>query len=413
MHYPTESLRPDARASPASASGEAGQIDKAASLLPDALAYARRGWSIVPVRFVKGRKQGAVRWKPYQDTAPDEKTIEKWFAGGKYPGLAVVLGAVSGHLACRDFDDAEAYDLWAEANPDLAAALPTVKTGRGYHVYFRAVVPKTIDLGNGELRGEKSLSVLPPSPHPKGGAYRWIVQLPAGALREIDPYQTGLAEACAVVQNRTEGNRGIQSKQSAEEEGEKSVLKDCSQEINAAIAKTLPTRPGVRNRQVFTLARAMKAIPPVAALPVRRLRPVVEEWHAQARTVCQTQDFAETWADFIIAWPKVKVPLTLDFMRKILDKAKADPMIGTGYGPPEIVLLLSVCRELQAAMGDRPFFLAARTGGALLGVSPMKVCRWLLVLSADGWVEVAEKGSERTMRATRFRFRDLRQSRIS
>ena len=35
-------------------------------LLADALGYAARGWSIVPMRFPGGKKRPAVRWKRYQ-----------------------------------------------------------------------------------------------------------------------------------------------------------------------------------------------------------------------------------------------------------------------------------------------------------------------------------------------------------
>jgi len=161
-------------------------------LLEYALAYGGRGWSVVPVRFAGGKKRCAVRWKRYQDMPPPEKTLRRWFGDGKYPALAVVLGPVSGHLACRDFDQPGAYEAWAQQNPALAATLPTVRTRRGYHVYFTADVEKTILFTDGELRGARSLCVLPPSGHPEGGAYKWSVPLADGAPPALSPEQAGL-----------------------------------------------------------------------------------------------------------------------------------------------------------------------------------------------------------------------------
>jgi len=336
--------------------------------------------------------------------------LREWFSDGRYEGLGVILGPVSGGLACRDFDATDAYDAWAKQHPDLASKLPTVRTGRGYHVYFRAKVTKTTDLGGGELRGAGSMCVLPPSPHPDGGTYRWIIPLPEGELAEIDPVPAGLARE-GLLQKQAEGN-GSEPRRLSDGEGEgggrerAASLANAAPEIQRAIAATLPDRPGIRNRQVFQLVRALKAIPALADLPARELRPVVKTWHAEARRVCRTVDFDETWADFVQAWDKVRVPLSADFMQQILDKAKLDPVAEADYESSDVRLLLSLCRALQGAMGERPFFLAARTGAKLLGVLPMTICRWLKMFVADGWLEVIEKGSERTHRATRFRFRE-------
>jgi hypothetical protein len=113
-------------------------------------AGASNTWSIIPVQFDNGKKKAAAPWKVRQTIRPSPALLKKWDKEGRFQGLAVVLGAVSGNLTCRDFDEAQAYHVWAKDHPELAAALPTVKTGRGYHVYFVATVPKTIDQGDGD-----------------------------------------------------------------------------------------------------------------------------------------------------------------------------------------------------------------------------------------------------------------------
>ena len=162
--------------------------------LESALRYAARGWSILPIGAAK--KVALRTWKRYQEQRPDEQQIKRWFAGPGLHGLAVVCGPVSGGLVVRDFDTADAYDRWAQQHRILAGTLPTVRTARGYHVYLQASVTSIITVnGNGvqegELRGAGYV-LLPPSRHPTGTAYQWVVPLPDGPLPLFDPVDVGL-----------------------------------------------------------------------------------------------------------------------------------------------------------------------------------------------------------------------------
>ena len=161
------------------------------NVLEAAMEYAGRGWSIVPTTFDGGKKPCRVSLARYQRKPPSKATLRRWFRDGEHLALAVVLGEVSGHLGCRDFDKESAYTDWAEEFPDLATTLPTVRTGRGYHVYFTAKIPKVQHYTDGELRGEKCLCCLPPSRHPAGQGYDWTVALPDGKPPAIDPAKSG------------------------------------------------------------------------------------------------------------------------------------------------------------------------------------------------------------------------------
>jgi hypothetical protein len=174
------------------------------TLLFAALNYSRRGFSVIPIR--PGGKMAACRWKDYQVRPPTISELRSWFANdcARPGGLAVILGRVSGDLVCRDFDMLTSYTAWAETRPDLAGSLPTVITGRGRHVYFRANVQRITNLGDGELRGA-GYCLLPPSRHPSGTSYEWCVALPAGPVPFVEDLdEAGLATAWSRGTERTE-----------------------------------------------------------------------------------------------------------------------------------------------------------------------------------------------------------------
>ncbi len=163
------------------------------NLLDAALAYAARGWSVIPV--LAGLKRPAIRWKIFQTLRAGEAELTRWFGRDRGWQVGVVSGRVSGDLVVRDFDELEAYRRWAQAHPELAAALPTTATPRGRHVFFRAADLRFRGLPDGEYRGTGHYTLLPPSRHPNGPSYKWLIDLPAGELPLIDPIEAGLLPA--------------------------------------------------------------------------------------------------------------------------------------------------------------------------------------------------------------------------
>jgi len=67
----------------------------------------------------------------------------------------------------------------------LARTSPTVETARGRHVYFRGDFDGVQHLAGGELRGARSYCLLPPSLHPDGVNYRWIIPPTPHKLIEV------------------------------------------------------------------------------------------------------------------------------------------------------------------------------------------------------------------------------------
>jgi hypothetical protein len=147
----------------------------------------------------------------------------------------------------------EGFEHWAAAHRELARKLPTVATARGRHVYFRSTWTGFIHLGgDGDLRCDsKHYCLLPPSWHPSGVLYRWVVPLPDGPLPLVDPFAVGLAPATertertetterAETTETTEGNCSILSALSVAQPGSTSL----DDALEAAIQSTLPTATG-------------------------------------------------------------------------------------------------------------------------------------------------------------------------
>jgi hypothetical protein len=325
------------------------------AILEAAIAYARRGWSIIPVVG----KQPAGFWRPFQSRAADETTVKKLFSKNNITGVAVITGTVSGSLAIRDFDRADAYHAWVKANPADAAILPTVQTARGCHVYAAIDDEQFIDYGDGELRGDSGhYTLLPPSAHPDGGAYTWTVPLPpiGQALPRMPdtllrPWarhaQQMQADPCIHIACATSANPTPEA-------------------VHRLIVQSLPAGPGQRNRAIFDFARALKGV--MSNATADELHPYMEQWHAQALPLIRTKDFDESWDDFVVAWGTVKYARGAS-LRSAVAKAEDVQLVGVAAGyTGTLRRLAQLCAELQAQAGDRPFFLGCRT-------VPERVCQ--------------------------------------
>ena len=319
-----------------------------------------------------------------------------------------------------------AYEDWVANHPDLAASLPTVETRRGRHIYcrteshhiseIRARLGKPDGTGainclDGELRaGVGCYSVVPPSKHPSGAAYRWLnplVELPTLNLVEsgfiILTGDTEKTEEHRGTQRNTEAIEGV-SECVCEWGGSREV--PWNEEIEQAIIETLPTRRGMRNNNVFELARTLKAIPQLADAPGKALRPYVQFWHKLALPVIGTKPFEDTLIDFLKGWRRVKFPKGSDPMAEALANAIAAelPEAAIVYEQEQLRLLVSLCRELQRVSGDSPFFLSCRTAGRLLDVDFKTANRWLFLLVEEDVLTLVKKGDASSMLASRYRY---------
>ena len=189
--------------------------------LKAALAYAQRGWLVVPLHNPKQGicscgKQGCSSPGKHprtehglKDGSNDARQIEQWFARWPNANLGILTGQASG-LVVLDVDGEDGkvslQSLTAENGP-LPKTL-CVRTGRassdgrrkGCHYYFRAPAVATIRNSTGKIakgldvRGEGGYVVAPPSLHPSGLVYEW--RAPEQALADLPTWLLAkLAEA--------------------------------------------------------------------------------------------------------------------------------------------------------------------------------------------------------------------------
>lgn len=166
--------------------------------------YLARGWSVIPLapreKFPdpallpkqwdawEGREKAT--WKPYQERHATMEEVAAWLARSPDLNLGILTGAVSG-LVVLDLDGAAAVrDALTRGLPHT----PIATTGKGLHLYLAhpgGAVPNRANLIEDspgyDLRGDGGYVVAPPSVHPSGWQYRWLVtpeEIPLAPLPE-------------------------------------------------------------------------------------------------------------------------------------------------------------------------------------------------------------------------------------
>lgn len=155
-------------------------------LLNRAKELAKFGYSVIAVHGNQAPaepKKPAMKWREFQQRIASEMELEAAF-GSPVTALGIVCGRVS-QLLVIDFDDQLRYQRFCRHLPQFSQTY-TVKTRRGYHVYFRTSerVPSH-QFEGGDIKGERSYIIAAPSII---GDYAYTV------VREISAMQLEKAE---------------------------------------------------------------------------------------------------------------------------------------------------------------------------------------------------------------------------
>lgn len=141
--------------------------------------YREKKFSFIPITRPPngdGKQPRVAEWMPYMTRQPLDSEVENWFRG-EDSNIAVVTGGIS-NLVVIDLDTEEAYERIRLSAPGWADTL-TVKTGKGYHLYFsiegdsfRTFVVTFNGVHHIKCNG--GYVVAPPSLHRSGRLYQFI-----------------------------------------------------------------------------------------------------------------------------------------------------------------------------------------------------------------------------------------------
>lgn len=138
--------------------------------LTAALAYAARGWYVGRCRAgTKHHFAGG-----YYDHSIDPDKLRQWWTDLPDANLNISTGLVSGVVSI-DIDGPAGLAWWKQRYGDSAG--PTIWTPRGVHLLYRCEQPTpTVNLHPEiDLCGDDGQSMMPPSVHPGGMTYEWII----------------------------------------------------------------------------------------------------------------------------------------------------------------------------------------------------------------------------------------------
>ncbi len=152
--------------------------------LETVLKYYRKGLSIIPLK--KGEKKPSIKWEEFQKRRATEEELKQWFRIDS--NFGIVCGEVSQNLVVFDFDEAESVNFVFSDFEKIKHKTMVVRTGKGYHVYFRTKKPvpssKRTHL-HLDIQSEGKYVVGPGSLHPSGAIYNSIG---SEAISEMDDY---------------------------------------------------------------------------------------------------------------------------------------------------------------------------------------------------------------------------------
>ncbi|MEM3908168.1 MAG: bifunctional DNA primase/polymerase, partial [Nitrososphaerota archaeon] len=102
--------------------------------IEEAMMYLKEGYSIIPLQ--PRDKRPVINWEEYQKRRPTEQEVREWFKDGNN-NIGIICGKVSGNLVVFDFDDQEYMPFVIEDIDETAKKTMVVRTGKGFHVYYR------------------------------------------------------------------------------------------------------------------------------------------------------------------------------------------------------------------------------------------------------------------------------------
>ncbi|MDA8021140.1 MAG: bifunctional DNA primase/polymerase [Thermoanaerobaculia bacterium] len=156
-----------------------------------ALGYAESGYEVLPL---VGRGKRPLTRHGVKDATTNVDQIRSWWA--RRPRANIGLAVPPGYLVL-DLDNSEALHRLRAQDLSLPTTA-TAATGRGQHLWYatgETLVRNRASLfPDVDIRAPGGYVVAPPSIHPNGGAYRWIVPLEPDAVTECPEWLLDLLD---------------------------------------------------------------------------------------------------------------------------------------------------------------------------------------------------------------------------
>jgi len=243
------------------------------------------GFSVIPL---KGKKP-VIEWKEYQQRKPTIEELQEWFQENKF-NIGIITGSISG-IVVVDFDSEEAYQQFKDIQS------PLVKTGKGYHMYFKYQdgvrnFQKREDLQEIDLRAEGGYVVAPPSMHPETKTfYEWI------NLPEKDNYP----ELPQIFFEPPKQKSDLTNLYKGVPKGERNV--SLTKVIGSAVSD------GLSYEECLTLALSVneKNVPPLPEKEVETIVKSIYEKHRKIDILPPTFEIAEIPFGYELFYPPLKL----------------------------------------------------------------------------------------------------------
>lgn len=365
------------------------------TVLDHALEYHSKSITVVKA-FYRGKfPANGDEWRKYRTEPVTVDLLREWFGPeATYGNISAITGTASGGLTVLDFDVDEAYRWWADKYPFWAEILPTVKSGRGYHIYFRSELDKddTSSLTKMDIKA-KGLVSLPPSMHKSGVRYKWIIPLPDSLdnLPMINPYEWGLDNFTDGSDgiDGTEGSDGIEGVCEKVGKGYEQLKTETRELIDQAIDSTLPKKYGQRNGLLWILGRKVKWIEEIEGYSPDQLMFIADMWHEKALSNIETKSLFITRSRFMNVLDEAKYPPgegeSLNIAKEAAFKS-TEPMeeLEAFRGDKFAEKLVRLCFELQrlARVGEE-WFVPTDKGPELFGISKQTLATALRCLDGN------------------------------
>lgn len=199
--------------------------------------YKDTKFSIIPIGYKE--KKPTLKWSEYQERRATEDEIAEWFPEGAEQNVGIVTGAIS-DVVVLDVDSRDALETIQNKHP--LPHTPSVKTGKGWHFYFKhpgwMIKNRAGILPGVDVRGDGGYVVAPDSVHPDGQEYTW----------EVSPEEIEFAELPDWLVNLV-ASKHIQSEASnpSKLSGVDNVSADDARLFDELLGRLISAEEGTRN----------------------------------------------------------------------------------------------------------------------------------------------------------------------